>query len=160
MDNVIAISFADEDTALQALTRLRALDQQSKLAVREARVVERDAEGRLIVSTEVDDREPYGAATGAGGILGGVVGAVGGPGTILAGGALGGLVGGSFDVSRRDEDDTLLAQFSRHVGPGTTAVLAHVDEPDESVVDNAMHALGGAVLRQPTAEVQAELGGP
>jgi hypothetical protein len=67
------------------------------------------------------------------------------------------LTGGVIDLDTDERDDSVLSSFVRHIQPGETSVLAHVNEQSDEVVDNAMAGLGGSVLRQGAAEVEAEL---
>ena len=89
--------------------------------------------------------------------IGLLAGIIGGPIGVLIGGTAGTLIGAAFDLSPRDEDDGLLARYSRHIGSGQVAVLAHLDEPAEEIVDAAMSSLRGTVLREPVAEVKRAL---
>ena len=157
MDNLLAISFDDQPAPYEALTRLKELDEQGQIGVIEGAVVERDGQGRLLISDEVKEHDTPGRKTVSGGVIGLLVGIIGGPVGVLIGGTVGSLVGAAFDLSPRDEAHGLLAQYSRHIAVGKTAVLAHLDEPDDEIVDAAMSALGGAVLRQPIADVRAEI---
>src|SRR5271165_756186 len=158
MDTVIAVSFDDQHAAYGALTRLKELDEQGQIEVIEAGVVERDGQGQLLVKDEVKEHEAAGHKTAEGGVIGLLTGGLlAGPVCLLLGGTVGTLVGAAVDLSPRDEDEGLLAQYARHIGNGQTAVLAHVEEPDDEVVDSAMATLGGSVLREPAGDVKAEL---
>ena len=86
-----------------------------------------------------------------------LIGVVAGPVGMLLGGSMGLLTGGVIDLDTDERDDSVLSSFVRHIQPGETAVLAHVNEQSDEVVDNAMAGLGGSVLRQGAAEVEAEL---
>jgi uncharacterized membrane protein len=157
MDSILAVSFADRQSALRGLSRLREMDEQSDIVLREAEVVQRDAQGELVVDDQVHANQPVGADAAAGGALGLLIGTLGGP-VGSAAGALGGtLAGTAGNLGARDEDEGLLAQFARHVERGTAAVMAHVEEPEPHLIDDAMRELGGTVLRESKAAVEQEL---
>jgi Protein of unknown function (DUF1269) len=86
-----------------------------------------------------------------------LVGVLGGPVGMLLGLGTGGLIGGLYDVDEADIQDQTLAQVGRHVPPGSNALLAEVDETINHVVDGAMKAQGGAVLRRSADDVLAEI---
>jgi hypothetical protein len=86
-----------------------------------------------------------------------LIGVLAGPVGMLFGGSMGLLTGAVIDLDQGDEDDSVLSAFSRHIQRGDTAVLAELSEPSYEVVDSAMGALSGKVLRRPTEEVRAEI---
>ena len=53
--------------------------------------------------------------------------------------------------------DQTLAEVGRHVPPGSNALLAEVDEYTDGVVDGAMTAPGGTMLRRSADDVLAEI---
>ena len=158
METIIAISFEDSNRTYGAVTKLQELDQQGQLELYEARVVERGSTGELVVKESVRGRaDDVGVATASGGLIGLLIGVVGGPVGMLLGGSMGLVTGGVIDLDTDERDDSVLSSFVRHIQPGETTVLAHVNEQSNEVVDNAMAGMGGSVLRQGAAEVEAEL---
>jgi uncharacterized membrane protein len=153
--NVIAISFGEDVNAYAALTKLKELDAQGQIDVHEAVVVQRDGDGALTVKDEVGSPELLGTA--GGGLTGLLLGVLGGPVGVLLGGTTGLLAGSLLDLDEADRIETALGELSKSVEPGRTAVLAVVTEPSAEVVDAAMAALGGTVLRRSVYEVEAEL---
>ena len=53
--------------------------------------------------------------------------------------------------------DEALTVLGRAIPPGTTAVIASVQEPAVEVIDAEMFKLGGDVTRRPVAEVMGKL---
>jgi len=92
-----------------------------------------------------------------GGLTGLLLGILGGPVGVLIGGSTGLLVGSLFDLDEADQVETTLGELSKSVAPDATAVLAVVTEPSPEIVDAAMAALGGDVLRRSVDEVEAEV---
>jgi uncharacterized membrane protein len=153
--NVIAVTFEDGSNAYGALTALKELDSQQRVGLQEAVVVVRDETG----ATEVKDRvEPTSLpATVGGSLIGLLLGVIGGPFGVLIGGYTGLLVGSMFDLYDLDETESALGAISSSVKPGSTALLAVVEERTSEVVDTAMSATGGTVVRRPVADVEAEI---
>lgn len=153
--NVIAVTFDEQSKAYQALSTLKGLDREGRIELKSAAVVERDATGQLRLPEGTDNASGEGFA--AGGLIGMLVGVLGGPVGMLLGLGTGGLIGGLDDLDKADMQDQTLAQVGRHVPPGRNALLAEVDEYADDVVDGAMTAQGGDVLRRSAADVLAEI---
>jgi uncharacterized membrane protein len=153
--HVIAVAFDADVNAYAALTKLKELDSQGQIDVLEAVVVQRAAEGALTVKDRVGSAELVGTA--GGGLTGLLVGILGGPVGMLIGGSTGLLVGSLFDLDEVEQVETALGRISESVEPERTALLAVVTEPSPEVVDAAMAALGGTVLRRSVYEVEAEV---
>jgi uncharacterized membrane protein len=154
-ENVIAVSFAEDSKAYEALTTLKELGAQGQVNVEQVAVVTRDDDGQLQVKDQVGDESLVGTA--GGGLIGVVVGILGGPFGVLLGGATGLFVGSLFDLADAEESDSVLTEISKTAQVGHTALLAHVVEPSPEVVDTAMAKLSGTVLRRPVYEVEAEV---
>ena len=118
-------------------------------------MVQRDAAGRLEIPEGTDNAD--GAGFVAGGLIGMLVGVLAGPAGMLLELGTGGLIGGLYDIDQADVEDQTLAQVGQHIPPGHNALLAEVDEDAVDVVDGAMTAQGGAVLRRSADDVLAEI---
>jgi uncharacterized membrane protein len=153
--NVIAVSFADDSKAYDALTDLKELATQEQISLEGAAVVARTAEGKLVQKDLLSDG--YWENMAGGGIIGLLVGVLAGPLGVLIGGATGVLVGSLFDMDDADDTDSVLAEIAKSVKPGHTSLLAEVVEQSPEVVDTAMARLQGTVLRRPLDEVEAEV---
>jgi uncharacterized membrane protein len=153
--NVLAVSFDPDKNAYEALTTLKQLDSQGQLGLQAAAVVVRGDDGTIEVKEQVGETEYTGTASG--GLLGLLIGILGGPLGVLLGGTYGLMVGSLFDLEDVEESESVLSQISTSVRAGGTAVLAQVAEQSPEVVDTAMAALGGTVVRRPVADVEAEI---
>ena len=153
--NVIAVAFDADVNAYAALTKLKELDAQDQIEVHEAVVAQRATDGTVTVKDQVGSPELLGTA--GGGLTGLLVGILGGPVGVLIGGSTGLLVGSLLDLDEADQVETSLGRLSKSVEPGRTALLAVVTEPSPEIVDAAMAALGGTVLRRGVDEVEAEV---
>lgn len=155
MESVLAINFAQDPNAYEALTTLKELDGQGQVTLAGAAVVLRNEDGGIDIKDEVGDTGYEGTATG--GIVGLIVGILGGPFGVLLGGATGVLIGSLFDLDDLDDTESVLGEMSRSVRVGHDAVLAEVTEQSPEVVDSAMERLGGTVVRRPLDDVEAEI---
>jgi uncharacterized membrane protein len=154
-DNVIVVGFADDDRAYAALTKLKDLDGQGQLKVEEAAVVLRNPDGQIEVKDQIADESFVNTASG--GLVGLLIGILGGPLGVLLGGATGLAVGSLFDLDDADDTDSVLTDVSKTVKVGRTALLAQVVEQSPEVVDTAMAAMSGVVVRRPVIDVEAEI---
>lgn len=154
-NNVIAVSFEDRSAAYQALSELKGAGMEGRVDVLAATIATRDESGRLDTPEAMDNLS--GAATAGGSLIGLMIGVIGGPIGMLFGWTGGLLVGAAFDVRRADQSDSVLAQISRSIPVGGTAVVAQVNEHAVEVVDSLMTELGGTVYRRPADAVLAEL---
>ena len=155
MESVLAINFAQDPNAYEALTTLKELDGQGQVTLAGSAVVLRNEKGGIDIKDEVGDTGYEGTATG--GIVGLIVGILGGPFGVLLGGATGVLIGSLFDLDDLDDTESVLGEMSRSVRVGHDAVLAEVNEQSPEVVDSAMERLGGTVVRRPLDDVEAEI---
>jgi uncharacterized membrane protein len=153
--NVIAVSFAEEAHAYEALARVKDLDTRGEISVRDAAVVTRQDDGKVVEKDSFGHDSVEGTATG--GLVGLLVGVLGGPLGVLLGGATGLLVGSLFDDDDSEMTDSALSDISKSIHVGSTALLADLTEKDTVAVDAVMANLGGMVVRRSVADVEAEV---
>lgn len=154
-DNVIAVSFAEEANAYEALARLKELDSEGAVGVRGAAVVAREEDGRITIKDQFDT-EGF-QDTAGGGLLGLLVGVLGGPLGVVIGGATGLLIGSLFDEDEDDDTHSVLADMSKSIRVGPPGVLAEVSEPGPEAIDAIMAHLNGTVVRRSAADVELEI---
>jgi len=154
-ENVVAVQFEQDAEAYEALTRLKELSSQGQLRLTAAALVERDEDGHVEVKEEIGAEQIAGMATG--GIVGLLIGIIGGPLGVLIGGATGLMVGSLFDLDDDEGTESVLSDISRSVRVGHTALLAEVHEQSPQVLDAAMAALSGTVVRRSVFDVEAEM---
>jgi uncharacterized membrane protein len=155
-NDVIAVSFEEDELAYAALARIKKLDSEGQIELLAATVVTRDAEGRVVTKDTAGKEAMEGTAVG--GVIGLLVGILGGPLGVLIGGATGVLVGSLFDLEETDNTDSVLAALSQEVRPGHNTLLAELWEPsDHQLVDAVIESRSGNVLRRPVWDVEAEI---
>lgn len=119
-------------------------------------IVKRDAQGNLSFPEGEDNVSGAGFAGGS--LIGLLVGVLGGPVGMLLGWGTGALIGGAIDTDNAISADEVLTEFSKAIPPNSTALLAEIDEVDDSILNNAVSQIGdGVIARRPVAEVMAEL---
>jgi uncharacterized membrane protein len=155
VDSVLVVGFKDNNKAYEGLSVLKSLSDKEQLTARSGAVVERDQAGTLQIKDSFDAET--GVDTAGGGFVGMLLGAIGGPYGMLLGLTGGALAGGSFEMSRGDEQDEVLTQLNAAINPGHTVLVAQVNEPTVEVLDKAMADLDGVVIRRSEADVLTEL---
>jgi uncharacterized membrane protein len=153
--NVISVSFDNDDSAFTAMTKLKELDDQDRLGLKEGAVVVRGDGGDIVVKDHVGATHWEGAA--GGGLMGLLIGILGGPLGVLIGGSYGLMMGSLVDIADIEQSESVLGDLSASVQAGHTAVVAEVVEQSPEVVDTAMAPLGGTVLRRSYYDVEAEI---
>jgi len=154
-ENVIAVGFADDSAAFEALTTLNELDSQGQVRVVEAAVVTRSDDGYVQVKDQVGDETLVGMASG--GLIGLIVGILGGPLGVLIGGATGLLIGSLYDLDDADDTDSVLSEVSKTVQVGRNTLLAEIVEQTPEVIDTAMSHMSGTVVRRSVDDVESEI---
>ena len=155
VENVVVVGFTEPSKAYQALNVLKECSAEGRIGLESAAIVERTEDGKLRIPESVDNDELVGMASGS--LIGMLIGVLGGPLGVLVGWGAGAMMGGAFDVDRAVTSDEALTVLGRAIPPGTTAVIASVEEPAVEVIDAEMYKLGGEVTRRPVAEVMGEL---
>ncbi len=154
-DNVVVVRFAEPSKAYEALSVLKGCDDDGRIGLKSAAVVERTQSGELRVPESADSAELAGTVSGS--VIGMLIGILGGPVGMLLGWGGGALIGGAIDIDRAVTSDEALTVLGQAIPPGSTAVIADVEEPAVEVIDGEMKKLDGQVTRRPVDEVMAEL---
>jgi uncharacterized membrane protein len=155
IDNVVVVRFTEPSKAYQALSVLKECDADGRIALGSAAIVERKPTGELHVPESADNIGLVGTASGS--LIGMLVGVLGGPVGVLVGWGAGALMGGVFDLDRAEKSDEALVALGRAIPPGSTAVIAAVEEPAVEVIDGEMAKLEGEVTRRSVGDVMSEL---
>jgi uncharacterized membrane protein len=157
VENIVVVTFDEPSGAHQGLTELRRLDDSGAVKVRAVTVVERRPDGVWRIADEVEHPRFVGTVTG--GIIGTLLGALTGPLGFLLGATAGVLAGEVIDVTEDEASELILEAMIARIPPGTTALLADVDEPTTDALDAAMEKFGARITRWDRGEVEAELEG-
>jgi uncharacterized membrane protein len=155
VENIVAVTFDEPGAAIQALNELQRLHESEALKVRTAAVLERRGDGTWRVADKTE--HPTFAGTITGGLVGAILGALTGPLGLLLGGTAGLLAGELIDVTEDEAEELILEAMINRTPPGSSALLAEVDEPVPDTLDAIMGKLGGRIMRWSRADVEAEL---
>jgi len=153
-ETLIAVTFAEQGNAVQALAWLRDLESQGHVAIEGLALVIRNQDGQIAENHLTDGNW---AGRAGGGLVGLLVGILGGPLGILLGGSAGVLIGALVDGHHADQADSVVSDISKSIQVGQTAVVAALVEDRPESIDTAMTRLGGRVLRRPVDDVKAEV---
>jgi uncharacterized membrane protein len=117
---ILVAAFPDENAGEEALKALKQARKQRQVYFEDAAVIRQDAEGGVHYHETGDMSTGKGA--GAGAIVGGLIGILGGPAGIVIGAGAGALVGGALAHGDAGFDDKGLEQLGVALKPGTSAV--------------------------------------
>jgi uncharacterized membrane protein len=135
---LVVAAFADPEAAGQALDALQEFERAGTIDVIAAKVASRDADGK------VDLREVGVHTTGVGATAGVVVGGLIGlifPPTLLGGAILGGATGGVIGkLKHRHDRSELKQQIEETLPPGTSGVVAIVENTFLEQLDRTLAA--------------------
>ena len=160
MDKMLVVVFGDESKAYEGSKALRELHAEGSITLYAAAVIGKDAQGKVTVK-QAADQGPLGTTLGL--ATGGLIGLLGGPVAIAAGAAAGAaaagaLTGSLYDIARAGVTDDFVAEVTRQLLPGKTAVVAEIDEEWVTPLDTRMDSLGGVVFRRVRGEfIDAQL---
>ncbi|HEY6736288.1 MAG TPA: hypothetical protein VI322_01075 [Candidatus Saccharimonadia bacterium] len=126
------------------------LDNKGEITLYAAAVVTKDVQGEAQVKKSADVG-PVGTAVGM--TAGALLGIVGGPAGVAAASAGGGLLGMLTDAGVSGVGLDFLDEVAEVMVPGTSAVVAEIDEDWVTPVDVRIAELGGVVFRGPKVEV-------
>jgi len=146
-DNVVLIRYDENPSkCYEEVSKLRDLAYDDKgLEVESAAVIARDESGQLTLDDGTGREGGSGVLSGS--LIGMAVGALAGPVGLLMGWATGALAGSVDDADRESDAAGVLDMISEQIQPGQTAVIAHVDEKDTSVLDQQVADSGGTLER-------------
>jgi len=148
---VVAVVHAekDADMVLDDLDRIQA---EKLYGIRDAAVVRRDKGGEL----HVWERKDWDSARGgvAGLLVGASVGLIAGPGAVLVGAAGAGI--GALAAKLRDSgfDDARLKELGESLAPGSSALVAVLEEEHVAEYESQLAQLGAETIRD---QVPAEI---
>jgi hypothetical protein len=154
-DTIVIARFTDLGEARRALHRLKQLDRDGRLRVREAALVQRSGQGDVDVPAPAQDADGFYMPPG--GIVGMLVETLSGPVGVLSQRPAEGFRGHGGRSVLDGQRELALEDISRNLEPGVTLVLAEIADPDPHVLDSALDALGGTVTKRAAQDVYNEI---
>lgn len=149
MNKMIVTVFNDEKGAYEGSKALNELHSEGSITLYATAVIGKDPKGKISVK-QAADQGPAGTALGL--ATGSLVGLLAGPAGLVIGAAGGTLAGSIYDIAQAGVSDDFVAEVSKLLAPGKTAVVAEIDEEWVTPLDTRMHALGGTVYRRGRGE--------
>jgi len=151
---VVIAAFEEERAADDVLSELKAAKWAGLIGIQNAAVLRRDQKDKL----HIKELKDWGGGKGAtfGGALGAIVGALTGPGILVAG-AAGALIGG-LAAKLRDSgfSDERLKTIGASLKPGTSAIIAIIEHKWVAELEKEMAEAGADVLTEAIAADVAE----
>ncbi len=154
---LVVLVFDKPGRAKEALDFLKDLKRERDIvAIRNSAVLVKDEDGQVSLSEAQDVDARHGRLFGA--ITGGLVGVVGGPVGVIVGAAAGAAVGGvAADHIDMGFSNKYLKDLEKHLQPGSSALIALVENEWVGKVTDAVAHFGGQLFRQAlTDEIIAE----
>lgn len=154
-ENMIVVTFDEPSKAYQALSVLKHQNIERKIKLHSAAVVERTPTGTYQIKDSETPRA--GATTSTGGLIGAVVGILGGPLGVLLGWGAGALAGAAIEANDAMSSLAALRSVGEKIQPGTTGLVAELEEEQPHQTDWELGNLGGTVSRWTSAEIEEEI---
>ena len=156
MENIIASVFRIESEAFQAFSELKCFGQTEKTKLAQAAIVKSE-NGIIKVKDSFDLTDSLGSDYFQGGLIGGLVGILGGPLGVLLGLTVGGAAGASINATKEQANLALITTVSEKLIDGEVAIIALVQENDESVLNAIFEKYQVRIARWDVATVAAEI---
>jgi uncharacterized membrane protein len=145
MTNLIIASFSEEAQATEASHKLDELETIGDITIYEMALVKKPTEGEAVVLQADDATE--GLRTLSGAAIGGLIGTLAGPVGALIGMLTGTLAGEVAEDDHYGFTEEFLAKAIGQMQPGSTAVIAEIDEDNEIFVNSSLTPLGATLIR-------------
>ena len=135
MENVVVSIFDIESEAFQAFSELKQFGQTENTKLAQASIVKAE-NGVVNVKDSFDLMDSLGDDYFEGGLIGSLIGILGGPLGVLFGFAAGGAIGASVGSDKELANSVLITTVSNKLTNGEVAIIALVQENDESVLNS------------------------
>ena len=156
MYNIVGALFTNESEAREAMAALSETPQINGTTIYQISLVKRK-EGVLKLCDNFSSEYLKSNDAVKGGLIGGLIGVLTGPVGLLLGGAAGALLGKAGEEDKKDESAALIEQAAKKLEEGDIALIALVDETDESILDHAMVKFNTVIVRYDAEVISKEL---
>ena len=145
MTNLIIASFNEEAEAIEASHKLNELETIGDITIYGMALVKKPAQGDAVVLQADDSTE--GLRTLSGAAIGALIGTLAGPVGALIGMLTGTLAGEVSEDDHYGFTEEFMAKATSQLQPGSTAVIAEIDEDNDIFVDSSLTPLGATLVR-------------
>lgn len=160
MENIVVSIFRVESEAFQAFSELRQFGQTENTKLAQASIVKNE-DGIIKVKDSFDLMNSFGSDYFDGGLIGSLIGILGGPLGVLFGFVAGGTIGASIDLDKELDkelaESALITTVSEKLTNGEVAIIALVQEKNESVLNAIFEKYQTIIARWDIATVAAEV---
>lgn len=156
MENIIVSIFRVESEAFQAFSELKQFGQTENTKLAQVAIVKNE-DGIIKVKDSFDLMNSFGSDYFEGGLIGSLIGILGGPLGVLFGFAVGGTIGSSIGLDKELSNSALITTVSESLTNGEVAIIALVQENDESVLNAIFDKYQTTIARWDIATVSAEV---
>ncbi|HEL1661357.1 DUF1269 domain-containing protein [Streptococcus suis] len=156
MENVVVSIFRIESEAFQAFSELKQFGQTENTKLAQVSIVKAE-NGIINVKDNFDLMNSLENDYFKGGLIGSLVGILGGPLGVLLGFAAGGMIGASIGSDKELANSALITTVSENLTNGEVAIIALVQENDESVLNAIFEKYQTHIARWNVATVLAEV---
>lgn len=156
MENVVMVLFDVESEAYQSLAELKRDAINPSYTISQIGLVKKQS-GRILPCEGFDSGAETRDDAIKGGLIGGVVGILGGPLGILFSGSIGALIGNMKDVIDADKNISMLECVSEKIQENQVALIALLQETDESIFDRRVSKFRTEILRWDAAVIADEV---
>ena len=160
MENIVVSIFRVESEAFQAFSELRQFGQTENTKLAQASIVKAE-DGIIKVKDSFDLMDSFGSDYFDGGLIGSLIGILGGPLGVLFGFVAGGTIGAFIDLDKESDkelaESALIRTVSKKLVNGEVAIIALVQENDESVLNAIFEKYQTTIARWDIATVAAEV---
>jgi uncharacterized membrane protein len=144
MTNLIIDSFSEDAKALEASQKLSDLESIGDITIYERVLVKKNADG---AASLLQSETTGGLRTLSGMAVGSMVGSLAGPVGLMAGMLTGTLSGAALEEEYEGFSKDFVTKAVSLLQPGTSAVIAEMDEDSDVFVDGTLKPLGGTLVR-------------
>ena len=155
-ENALIVIFDVESEAYQAATELKSAAVSESYVISQLALVKKEA-GKVTPCDGFDSGVETANDSAGGALIGGLVGVLGGPVGMLLGASYGALVGGVIDAGDAAQNASMLEQITGKLEDNSTAIIALVQEEDESVLDSRLSKFQATIIRKDAAVVAEEV---
>ena len=155
-ENVLITLFDVESEAYQAATELKSAAVSEDYIISQLALITKK-DGKITPVDGFDTGIQTSNDTAGGALVGGLVGILGGPLGMLLGASYGALIGGTIDAGDAVQNASVLEQVTHKLGDDCTAIIALVQEENESVLDAKLSRFQATIVREDAAIVAEEV---
>ncbi|MGG5330654.1 hypothetical protein [Enterococcus sp. AZ163] len=157
MKKIALITFEDNASNYEALSRLKRISNGNTLDIKQAAIIEKNGKGTAFSIKDSLDFES-GNRVATGGLIGAIIGILGGPLGVLCGWVIGDLAGVGTNYVKAKKTTTIFDRVSENLMPNSSGLIVYMNEDDEELLDVLIaNVLHGQIERFNYQEVKEDV---